>query len=272
VYTDEQVAGLVPALARLADVSRAGRPAHDLALLLFSAGLPSPAHLVRAGVAAHLEAARDEVLAQLNGVPRVDAGLTLSSGYEAAEKFAVERGAATRSVGRLVRANLRATGRAASKVDVESALIGVLAAAFGDPPDAGDVEGVERLVDASGARGLLEELAPGVGPVVADVGDYVDAVKLTGEALLGPVPEVTVANLHAAYRALSTLHAALSLVPEQFRHHVGGAGVAAIWVPDDPGTVARSLQWYLTIRTDEMDANIAYIVQSATTAFGNGQT
>jgi hypothetical protein len=243
-----------------------------LALLLFSAGLPSPPELIRAGVAAHLEAARDQVLAQLNGAPRVESGLALSRAYEAAEKFVLERSAATESAGRVVRANLRAAGRASSKVDVESALIGVLTAAFGDPPDGSDGDGVERLVDAGGARGLLVEAAPGVGPVVAVAGEYVDAVKLAGEALLGPVPEMNTANLDATYRALSTLHAALSLVPEQFRHHFGGAAVAAKWVPDDPGTVARSLQWYLNIRTDEVDANIAHIVQSVTTAFRDSQT
>jgi hypothetical protein len=80
------------------------------------------------------------------------------------------------------------------------------------------------------------------------------------------------ANLDAAYRALSTLPAALSLVPEQFRHHFGAMAVAAMWVPDDPATVARSLQWYLSIRTDEVDTNIADIVQSATIAFGGSQT
>ncbi|HEX8095515.1 MAG TPA: hypothetical protein VF542_16940 [Jatrophihabitans sp.] len=224
----------MPVLARLAEVSRAGRPAHDLALLLFSAGLPSPPELVRAGVAGHLEAARDQVFAQLNGAPRIESGLALSSAYEAAEKFAAEQSAAT--VGR-PSGSSEPSSRRSSVVegDVESALIGVLAAAFGDPPDGSDREGVERLVDAGGARGLLVELAPGVGPVVADASEYVDAVKLTGEALLGPVPEMTTANLNAAYHALSTLTAALSLVPEQFRHHFGGMAVAAMWVPDDPG-------------------------------------
>jgi hypothetical protein len=268
VYGDAELETAQRALQALAMHARPGRPAQDLALLLFAAALPAPFERVVEAIRSHLASARSELDSLLGSAAEVVAAMPAewrrSDAFDQSDAVArleVESGGVLAAT---ISSNLRKADQPTGDEDVHSVVLWLISTLLGEPPDIEDEEIAHRLLYAFDAHGLVESVAPGVAPVLPE-GPTALINALAIQVRLGPftLPEdVTETELIAARELASVLGAALHSVPRsEIRRYLGGDGVLSFWKPDDPLSVAQLLT-YLAKLLREQPLDVTPIVRA----------
>lgn len=254
IYSAALLASLDEVVDGLLKYSRPGRPAEDLALLLFASRLPAPLPLVREGIDRRLERLRNymdsvmrEALARFP--PPEDPGLRISPAFERAEAVA-QLAAQRASSMREIRKNLRREELPSTPVDTAAVITRLLTAIWSE---AADDDGIEDLMYAVGSHGLLERVAPDVPAVLEDdPSGFLDAARVVAQFMLQPLPydldDDEMEKGRDMVIDVSRVVASTSASMPAVVHYLGGAALVDLWRPDDLDQLASVISGAVHMR------------------------
>jgi len=227
--------------------ARRGRPASDLALILFAHRLPVPGELVRSALSAELASARSFVTEltrdALDRFPApLESGLELSPAYERAEALAKRVTSTPAASVRTLRRNLRSAGRPAGRADVLQTLTHLFHTLQGVVSDDDESELSADVMRAFVMHDLLESAAPNVPPLLGDGPvEFMRSLADLGLQALQPLPDdLGDAELMAMRDVAVDLADAMSAIPTELLRYLGGPALLHVWDQSDPTFIAIS--------------------------------
>jgi len=238
----------------LAQYARRGRSHHELAVLLYAAGHPVDADTVVGGMRTVLQSVRrdfDRLAAKAAAeASAVEREWMLSDAYERAEALAELIVDQPRGLAATIRRQLRSAHQPADRGDVLTVLVSLFRTVLGEPPPKTDEYGLDQLLYAFGAHGMVEPVYPG-GPVAAPDGpaSFGDALaRFAGPDAFEVPTDITGAELAAARSQAQTVGTVFAAIPEgPARHHLGGDHLRSFWMPTDPTRVSQVLVSFVKI-------------------------
>lgn len=243
MWTQEEQADAVRLGRRLVVLARRGRPAGDVALILFAEGLPVPPETVLRAARNRLRAFSDQFRA-LVGVPPGPEGLAPDTSALQArlDAFIASHPEAVAPV----RRKLGKVPQDPDGADGESVLYALVGTVLGAPPDEGDTELLHLMLHFFGVHGLVERVG-GTGPRVLengvqDVGESLKAMGLPN--LLAVLDDMTAEQAVEAERTWAELAAALQALPLRASHYLAAHLIAVPLRAPDPMAVTLRLAVY----------------------------
>jgi hypothetical protein len=239
----------------LAPRARPGRPASDLALLQFAAGLPISNAVVVDALQTTMDGLRRTLIAIVDEAtkraPEVGPDWIQSESYEKAEALALLVAGSRASSVRAVRGRLRQARQASDTQDIVSILTSVFLALLGDSSFREDDTTLESVLYAFGAHGLVENPTPDgqavLGDGLAPFADVLD-VLLGGDIFQLP-DDIQESELQATRELAQTLGTALAAIPlRDHLYYLGGQKITELWQPEDAQQIACVLVFMVKIR------------------------